>query len=490
MLTIPFDNSYARLPQHFYDRAQPETVRSPAMIALNRPLLAELGIQCDDPEDPELAQYFAGNRLPEGAEPLAQAYAGHQFGNFVPQLGDGRAVLLGEVVTPDGQRRDIQLKGSGRTYFSRGGDGRAPIGPVLREYLVSEAMHTLGVPTTRALAAATTGEPVLREQPAPGAVLTRVASSHLRIGTLQYFAARGDREGLTKLVDYALRRHYPETTDADEAESPGMRLLGRLCVQQARTIAHWMRLGFVHGVMNTDNMSLSGETIDYGPCAFMEHYNPRTRFSSIDQGGRYAYNQQADLAQWNLARLAEALITLEDDEDAAVMQAKQHLHTFREQYEHYWLSDMAAKIGIESPEAPDQTLIQSLLTLMEDDRADFTLTFRALADAQTDTPEALRARFRQQDALDQWLSDWRHRLQDETQTTGERRQSMQQVNPLLIPRNHQVEAVIAAAEAGDLAPFHRLHEALSHPFEERPDTDDLQQPARPDEQVLQTFCGT
>lgn len=490
MLTFAFDNSYARLPEHFYAQAQPETVPSPSLIALNRPLMAELGIQCDDPDDPGLADYFAGNRLPEGAEPLAQAYAGHQFGNFVPQLGDGRAVLLGEVVTPDGQRRDIQLKGSGRTHFSRGGDGRAPIGPVLREYLVSEAMHTLGVPTTRALAAVTTGEPVLREQPAPGAVLTRVASSHLRIGTLQYFAARGDHEGLAQLVDYALRRHYPEALDADDDESPGMRLLGRVCAQQARTIAHWMRLGFIHGVMNTDNTSLSGETIDYGPCAFMEHYNPRTCFSSIDQRGRYAYNNQADLAQWNLARLAEALITLEDDAEAAVDQAKQHLHRFREHYEQYWLSDMAAKIGIESPEASDQTLIESLLTLMEDDRADFTLAFRALADAQTETPETLRTRFKQQDALDQWLSDWRQRLQPEKRPAAERRQAMQQVNPLLIPRNHQVEAVITAAEAGDLAPFHRLREALSRPFDEQPDTDDLQQPARPNEQVLQTFCGT
>ncbi len=470
-LHIPFDNTYTGLGPVFYSKQAPEPVSKPHMLAFNRDLAQLLGITPSDV--PDMAEVFGGNRVPEGADPLAQLYAGHQFGTFNPQLGDGRAVLLGEVVGTDGLRRDIQLKGSGRTPYSRRGDGRAWMGPVLREYVVSEAMHALGIPTTRALAAVATGDPVWREGAMPGAVLTRVAASHLRVGTFQIFAARGETEALRRLTRYAIERHYPEV------DGP-MGLLRAVRDAQARLVAQWMSVGFIHGVMNTDNCAISGETIDYGPCAFMDVYNPSQVFSSIDRMGRYAYDNQPGIIVWNLAQLATALIQQMDDPQEAVEEATEIVHAMPGVIEKEWLSRFAAKIGIASPQPGDMALIEDLLERMAAGQADFTNTFRALAG------EHARDQFLEPAAFDSWEKGWRQRLETEPDSKA----LMRQVNPAFIPRNHRMEEMIAAAVSGGMAPFERLMQVLARPYEDQPEHAELQNPPKPEEVVPATFCGT
>ncbi|WP_299653244.1 YdiU family protein [uncultured Tateyamaria sp.] len=461
-LHIPFDNSYATLPGGFYTRLNPTPVKGADMLAWNTTLADELRIEGTDPT------VFAGTTVPDGAAPLAQLYAGHQFGNYNPQLGDGRAILLGEVIDHHGKRRDIQLKGSGPTPYSRMGDGRAWLGPVLREYVVSEAMHALGIPTTRALAAVATGEPVYREQGAlPGAVLTRIASSHLRVGTFQIFAHRGHIDELRTLTDYAIARHHPDV------DGP-MGLLKAVCAAQAELVAAWMSVGFIHGVMNTDNCTISGETIDYGPCAFMDAYHEGRVFSSIDQTGRYAYGNQPRIAVWNMAQLATALIQLFDDKEQAVEDATAIVHAMPELLQAAWLRRFGAKIGLADATPDDQPLIEGLLSLMQTDGADFTNTFAALP---TDTA---RDQFTDRDAFDTWHTRWQVRTPDPT--------LMAHTNPQIIPRNHRIEAMIDAAVAGDMAPFHRLMTALATPYQAT-DTD-LHRPPTQQEIVPATFCGT
>ncbi|AUH34775.1 protein adenylyltransferase SelO [Paracoccus tegillarcae] len=465
---IHFDNSYARLPDGFFTRTPPTPVDDAGLLALNEGLAKRLGLDADWLRGPDGLAMLAGNALPDGAEPIAMAYAGHQFGGFVPQLGDGRAVLLGEVVTPDGARFDLQLKGSGLTPFSRRGDGRAWLGPVLREYLVSEFMAAMGVPTTRSLAAVTTGETVLRESALPGAVLTRVASSHIRVGTFEYFAVRGDTEALKSLSDYVIARHYPQATGP-------LSLLDGVIARQAETIADWMALGFIHGVMNTDNMAVSGETIDYGPCAFMDVYHPDTVFSSIDQMGRYRWSEQPQIAVWNLAQLATCLIPLMGERDAAIEAATRSVHVFPALYQAAWLRRFAEKLGL-GADAEHQQLIERLLTLMAQQKADFTRVFAGLSDGTARDEFALPAGF------DEWAKDW--------QALGPDHAMMAQANPRRIPRNHRIEEVITTAIAGDLAPFQRLLAGVTHPREDRGEWDDLAQKPLPTEIVRRTFCGT
>ncbi|MGR3628272.1 MAG: protein adenylyltransferase SelO [Sulfitobacter sp.] len=469
-MRIPFDNSYATLPDGFFTRLDPTPVKEPKLLAWNDDLAASLGIEGGDAKT--RAQVFGGNAVPAGAAPLAQLYAGHQFGNFNPQLGDGRAILLGEVIDSEGKRRDIQLKGSGPTPYSRMGDGRAWVGPVLREYLISEAMHALGVPTTRALAAVATGEPILRESgPLPGAIVTRVAASHLRVGTFQVFAHRGETEALKTLTDYAIARHYPD------AEGP-LDLLRTVCAAQAELVAQWMSFGFIHGVMNTDNCSISGETIDYGPCAFMDAFHQGRVFSSIDRQGRYAYGNQPQIVVWNMAQLATSLLQQMDDKETAVEDATEIVHDMPELVEAAWLRRFAAKLGISNPRPEDVDLINELLSLMQTDGSDFTNTFRALGTDQA------RDHFTDRDAFDTWAENWRSRIKDEPDPQA----VMQAANPAVIPRNHRIEQMIEAAVAGDMAPFERLMTALATPFEE---TDpELQRPPTEDEIVPATFCGT
>jgi uncharacterized protein YdiU (UPF0061 family) len=489
-----FDNTYARLPEHFFARLDPTPVATPRLVKLNLELAQVLGLDASALNSERGVEILAGNRVAEGAEPLAQAYAGHQFGHFVAHLGDGRANLLGEVVGRNGVRYDIQLKGSGRTPFSRGGDGRAALGPVLREYIVSEAMAALGVPTTRALAVVTTGEPVLRDAVLPGAVLTRVAVSHLRLGTFQYFAAQRDTEGIRTLADYAIARHYPE---AALAKRPYLALLQGVIARQAQLMAQWMLIGFIHGVMNTDNMSISGETIDYGPCAFMEAYNPATVFSSIDHGGRYAYGNQPSAALWNLARLAEALLpilALEAGSDAAaVAAANEALRAFERQYQATRVAGLRRKLGLATEREGDAALAEDLLQRMAANRADFTLTFRRLCDSAA-SPEGdagVRDLFDAPAAYDGWAADWRHRLDEEPASAQARAALMRNANPAVIPRNHLVEAALdAASQRQDFQPFEELLDAISRPCEERPGLEKYATPARPEEKVLQTFCGT
>jgi len=470
-LSIPFDNSFAQLPALFYARQIPDPVKAPQLIAYNRDLATLLGLS--DASDDELAAVFSGNHMPDGADPLAQLYAGHQFGTYNPQLGDGRAILLGETIGTDGQRRDIQLKGSGRTPYSRMGDGRAWLGPVLREYVVSEAMHALGLPTTRALAAVATGETVYRETALPGAVLTRVAQSHLRVGTFQIHAARGQTEALQKLTDYAIARHYPQ------ADGP-MGLLRAVCAAQAELIAGWMSFGFIHGVMNTDNCSIAGETIDYGPCAFLDSYHPDTVFSSIDQMGRYAYSNQPNIAVWNLAQLATSLIQLFDDKEAAVEEATEIVHAMPDQIQTHWDQRFYAKIGISTPQDGDRDMIIDLLDLMTRGQADFTNTFRTLG------RDKARGHFLEPVGFDSWAEGWRARLLNEPEPEV----LMRRANPAFIPRNHRMEEMIAAAVEGDYSLFHRLNDVLSRPFEDQPDHADLARPPTAEEVVPATFCGT
>ena len=488
-MPISFHNSYARLPERFFAPVRPLQSPSPSLIQLNGQLASELGINADWLKSPTGLDVLSGRAIAEGSEPIAQAYAGHQFGNFVPQLGDGRAVLLGEVVDRHARRRDIQLKGAGRTAFSRGGDGRAALGPVLREYLVSETMAALGVPTTRALAAITTGEPVIRETALPGAMLTRVASSHIRVGTFQYFAARGDVEAIRLLADHVMARHYPA---AGEASHPYRALLDAVIAAQANLVSRWLLIGFIHGVMNTDNMSIAGETIDYGPCAFMDAYDPSTVFSSIDRAGRYAYGNQPRIAQWNLTRFAETLLPLlDEDPNAAVEQAQDALADFGLIFEEAYFEGLRRKVGLASRDEGDVELINTLLTRMTGNQVDFTLFFRALGQAALGEDEPARSLFVDPTAFDAWASEWRRRLRREEQDPDSRRLGMERVNPAFIPRNHQVEAMIAAAvDRTDLAPFRRMLDVLSRPYEDQPAAEDLAQPPLPHERVEATFCGT
>ena len=481
-----FNNSYARELEGFYVSWKAAQVARPRLVKLNRGLAAELGLDGDALDSDLGARVFAGNETPKGAAPLAQAYAGHQFGGFVPQLGDGRALLLGEVVDRHGRRRDIQLKGSGRTPFSRSGDGRAALGPVLREYLIGEAMHALGVPTTRALAAVVTGEPVFRESALPGAVLTRVAASHVRVGTFEFFAARGEQAKVRRLADYVINRHYRELKENSE---PYLRLLERVCDRQAALVASWMHVGFIHGVMNTDNMTISGETIDYGPCAFMDAYDPATVFSSIDTHGRYAYANQPKIAQWNLARFAETLLPLIDsDNKRAVARAAEAIEAFTARYEYHWLKGMRAKLGLFTEEEADINLAAGFLATMEGRNIDFTLAFRYLADAAIGNAERVRALFDEPSSLDAWSGRWRVRLSRESVSPEERVQAMQRVNPAFIPRNYRVEeALSAAVEHGDYTPFETLLQILSRPFADQPQFAAFTQPPLEKQQHYQTF---
>lgn len=491
MAVFQFDNSFARLPDSFHSYTEPSPVSSPRLIAFNRELAEELGLGVEAVTDEQLAAILAGNEVPERAEPLAMAYAGHQFGNFVPQLGDGRAILLGEVIDTCQKRRDIQLKGAGRTPFSRGGDGRSPLGPVLREYLVSEAMHALGVPTTRALGAVTTGETVMRETAQPGAILCRVAAGHVRVGTFEYFAARGDTESVRRLADYVIARHYPVLASE---EVSCLALLQAVADRQAALVADWMSLGFIHGVMNTDNMSIAGETIDYGPCAFMDRYHPDTVFSFIDQGGRYAYSNQSVLAQWNLARFAETLLPLlDEDQERAVSLATDIIRGFSDQYERERRTRMNAKLGLATEQDGDEQLVDDLLQIMADNGVDFTQLFRRLADAaeNPDNDATVRMLFNDPASWVQWSTRWQQRLQSEGVSPEECAARLRRTNPAVIPRNHLIERAIREAEdEDDFSLFHQLREDLHNPFAQDPDRESRFAPPQPREQVFRTFCGT
>jgi uncharacterized protein YdiU (UPF0061 family) len=488
---FPFDNSYAALPDGFFARVAPTPVTSPKLVKLNYPLAKHLGLDPDWLAGSEGVEILAGKRVPDGADPIAMAYAGHQFGHFVPQLGDGRAILLGEVIDADGVRRDIQLKGSGPTPFSRRGDGRAALGPVLREYIVSEAMAALGIPTTRSLAAVVTGENVVRETLLPGAVLTRVASSHIRVGTFQYFAARNDVAGVRRLADHVIARHYPNIANA---ERPYHALLDAVIGRQAELVARWLLVGFIHGVMNTDNTSISGETIDYGPCAFMDNYDPATVFSSIDEMGRYAYGNQPRIALWNLTRYAECLLPLfSDEQEKAIAEAQAGLGHFAEKFDAAYYAGLRRKLGLFTAQDDDPELANDLLKAMAENAADFTLTFRRLSDAAGDPVRDAEVRnlFADPAAYDAWAVRWRQRIAAEPQDGTAREAAMRSVNPAFIPRNHRVEAIIeAAVSRNDFAPFEELLAVLSKPFEDQPAFASYAEPPKPDERVLQTFCGT
>jgi uncharacterized protein YdiU (UPF0061 family) len=477
-----FDNSYIRLPAAFYSRVDPTPVAEPRLVLWNRPLAQSLGLNPAAFTRPEAAACFTGNQIFPGAEPIAQAYAGHQFGNFV-RLGDGRAILLGEHLTAAGHRFDVQLKGSGPTPYSRRGDGRAALGPMLREYLISEAMHALGIPTTRSLAVASTGEPVFREQPLPGAILTRIASSHIRVGTFEYFASLGNTDDLRALADYTLRRHFPQNL---KAENPIIAMLKEVIERQAFLISQWMRVGFVHGVMNTDNMALSGETIDYGPCAFIDSYDPAAVFSSIDSYGRYAFGQQPQIAGWNLARFAETLLPILDPSpDAALEQANQALAGFSARFEHHWLAALRAKLGLFTTEPEDAALAADLLNWMHQTHADYTHTFRNLR------PQVAPESSPSTDAnFSNWQRRWTERLIRQPQPPSEVTRLMKAHNPAIIPRNHEVESALVAATAGDLPHFEQLLAALARPYDETGQPGGLLNPPPPGTPICQTFCGT
>lgn len=486
-----FDNSYAQLPDRFYTRQAPESVRAPGLIRANHALAQQLNIDTAWLESDEGVQVLAGNRIAAGSDPIATVYAAHQFGGWNPQLGDGRAVLLGEVIDRQGQRYDLQLKGSGRTPYSRGGDGRAPLGPVLREYVVSEAMAVLGVPTSRALAAVTTGERVHRDRALPGGVLTRVSRSHIRIGTFQYFAAREDNDAVRVLADHVIQRHYP---DAADAERPYLALLEGVIARQAELIAQWQQLGFIHGVMNTDNMLVSGETVDYGPCAFMDRFDPKTVFSSIDTGGRYAYTNQPGIGQWNLAWLARALLPIIDpDENRSVELAQKAIDDFVGCYQQAYTQQMCAKLGIAQVNDEARALVDDLLERMTAAGADYTLTFRRLAElaAPNSGFASVAHIYTLPETLEPWLERWHALLGREGTSDAQRQQQMLALNPAYIPRNHLIEEVIqAAVERDDFDPFHRLVERLARPGDYVEADARYAMPPRPEEMVLQTFCGT
>lgn len=486
MTAIPFNNSFARLPAQFYSRLAATAVQSPGLIRTNPELASDLGIDPDWLNSTAGVAVIAGNVVPEGAEPLAAVYAGHQFGSFNPQLGDGRAILLGEALGEGGERFDIQLKGSGRTPYSRGGDGRSPLGPVLREYIVSEAMHALGVPTTRALGAVTTGEQVMRDRPLPGAVLARVARSHIRFGSMEYFSAKGDFTSLQTLVDYALERHYPNTASNDNR---ALALLEHVIVAQATLIARWQLLGFIHGVMNTDNMLVSGETIDYGPCAYMDAFDPSKVFSSIDQSGRYAYKNQPSIGHWNVAMLAQALIPLlNKDQAQAIAIAQKAVDKFPALFEAAYSQGLAKKLGLVKLRPEDRPLADELFALMAKESTDFTLTFRRLADLAADSSRGVDALFAFPDTFNPWLERWRQRISADGEAAAVLTGA---ANPVFIPRNHKVEEAIAAAQnTGDLEPFNRLVDVLAAPFDWRPELAAFASPPKEDQVVENTFCGT
>lgn len=486
-ISFPFDNSYSRLPQAFFQPIEPTPVRSPVMLRFNATLAGEIGLGRVPLDSPDGLAVLAGNKLAGGSEPLAMAYSGHQFGGFSPQLGDGRAILLGEVVGTDGVRHDIQLKGAGPTPFSRRGDGRSALGPVLREYVVSEAMAALGVPTTRALAAVASGEDVFREGPTPGGVFTRVARSHIRVGTFQWFAARQDHTHLKLLADYVIERHYPESK---EQEDPYLALLAGVVERQAKLIAHWMQFGFIHGVMNTDNMSVAGETIDYGPCAFLDNYHPAKKFSSIDHQGRYAFANQGPMGHWNLMRFAETLLPLlGGDSEGAIKVATEELDRFEGIHREELARRFTAKIGIEAHTAADWTLVERLLGLMADEEVDFTLLFRHLAGAlESEDDTKVLGLFPETRAMTDWLKEWRARLIDVDR--GQAVTLMRQMNPVFIPRNHRIEDAIQAGNDGDFGPFQRLNDLLQKPFAEQREFARYEVAPTADEVVRATFCGT
>ena len=498
-LQIPFINAYSTLPPQCFARVLPTAVKKPQLLRFNSALADQLGIELNGAGAEELAQIFSGNQLPDGADPLAMAYSGHQFGQLNPQLGDGRAILLGDVRDQQGRLCDIQLKGAGTTPFSRRGDGRCPLGPALREYILCEAMHALGIPTSRALAVVSTGERVVREQLEPGAVFTRVAASHIRVGTFQYFALRRDQQALQALADHVLARHYPQLEQHSEARY--LQLFRAICQRQAELIAQWMNIGFIHGVMNTDNMTISGETIDYGPCAFLDAYHPQTVYSSIDRQGRYAYQNQPAIGQWNLARLAEAMLPLfSSDESQAVMQATRILEEFPAWYQQAWLAGINRKLGFSDVQDGDQPRAERLLALMDQGGLDFTLLFRrlsylteaaaerhdvmALLESAETSPSATLT------ALHQWLDQWQSALAQRQHDLSAAAQLMRSVNPAIIPRNHRIAAAIAAAEDGDHSVFSGLMSALADPYTEHTEYRHYQQQPQPQEKVLRTFCGT
>lgn len=468
------DNSYARLPEHFHATVKPDAAAAPSLLAWNEELAQELGLDTLTDDEAELARIFSGSSVLAGSQPLAMAYAGHQFGYFSPQLGDGRAALLGEVVTGTGRRYDIQLKGSGRTPFSRGGDGKSWLGPVLREYIVSEAMHNFAVPTTRALAAVASGESVFRGEPRPGGVFTRVASSHLRVGTFEFFAARRDIDSLRILTEYAIDRHYPEARDD---AVPNVAFFRGVAQGQADLVARWMAIGFIHGVMNTDNTTISGETIDYGPAAFMDEFKFDKVFSSIDQHGRYAYGNQARIAQWNLARLAETLLLLDDNRS----EFEAILAEFPTHYERNYAERMRPKLGLTSVEDGDAGLIADWLAHLQDNELDYTLSFRRLAE-RIDADDT--------EQFGEFEQRWRQRVARQEIDSAECAQLMNSVNPLFIPRNHRVEQAISEAVAGDLTVFRELNDVLARPYDEQPEFSHYADAPEPHERVTQTFCGT
>ncbi|MDB3953571.1 YdiU family protein [Alphaproteobacteria bacterium] len=484
-----FDNSFARELEGFFVPCKPSTVPEPSLLIFNQPLAEKLSLDTSALQGPLGAEIFSGNRLPHGAIPLAQAYAGHQFGNFSPQLGDGRALLLGEIIDKRGERQDFQLKGSGRTPFSRSGDGKAALGPVLREYLISEAMHALGVPTTRSLAAVSTGEKVFREIALPGAVLTRISTSHLRVGTFEFFAARGQTDMVRRLANYAISRHYPMAHDADNTY---LEFFKSVTSAQIKLVAHWMSIGFIHGVMNTDNTTISGQTIDYGPCAFMDTFSPKTVFSSIDLRGRYAYGNQPSILMWNLVRLAETLAPLvHTDKDHAVELLTEEAKNFKSAYNDIWLTHMRAKIGLNTEENGDSDLIQDLLNAMQEGEADFTLTFRRLSNAMRGDNTAVRKQFINSAQYDLWECEWHARLEREPASAEARATAMDKVNPIYIPRNHKVEEALSMAiNNGNLSAFENILSAVSAPFEEVSGRESYTEPAPKTSVPYQTFCGT
>jgi len=477
-----FDTTYISLPEQFFTELRPDAVRQPRMVLLNDVLAAEIGLDLSSLNEKEQAGLFSGDQLPEGATPFAQAYAGHQFGHFT-MLGDGRAHVLGEHVTPEGERLDIQLKGSGRTPYSRRGDGKAALGPMLREYVISEAMDHLGIPTTRSLAVVTTGEEVMREGALPGAILTRVASSHIRVGTFEFAARHGGKESVHALMDYTIRRHYPELIDS---ENKALDLLEVVMDRQIDLVVHWMRVGFIHGVMNTDNMVLSGETIDYGPCAFMDAFDPATVFSSIDHQGRYAYANQPRIVQWNLARFAETLVPMMgDDVSKAVEAAEALLGTFPERYQKKWLSMMRCKLGLSGAEEGDQQLVSDLLEWMHKNHADYTNAFCDLSHPDGPTGELYK-----QKVFEGWAARWETRREKNAESLETSISLMRQANPTVIPRNHKVEEALAAAEEGDLQLMEDLLAALKTPYEGTDRLRDYLLPSEPSGRAYQTFCGT
>ncbi len=488
---LRFDNSYARLPERFYTPQQPTAVSAPRLVRLNALLADELGLDPEALGSPQGVQLLAGNTIAASSEPIAMAYAGHQFGNFVPQLGDGRAILLGEVIGRDGNRRDIQLKGAGRTRYSRSGDGRLALGPALREYLISEAFAALGIATTRSLAVVTTGDMVFRETLLPSAVLARVAASHIRVGTFQFFAARSDPEGVKTLADYVIERHYRK---AAEAPDKYRALLDTVIQRQADLIARWQLVGFIHGVMNTDNMAISGETIDYGPCAFMDSYDPAQVYSYIDQAGRYSYGNQPYIAQWNLARFAETLVPLlAENKEAGLRHAQEAIDGFTNDFETAYTAGIRRKLGLNREMNGDRALGQELLECMAQEKADFTSAFRLLCEIATDTSDesVFRRLFTNPAAINGWLQKWRQRLAEDGGDGAGRRLAMRSVNPAYIPRNHRVEeALHSAVSDGDFAPFETLLTVLSQPFEDQPDYQGYAEPPRPEQVVQNTFCGT